>query len=530
MAGVAWAHAGAARVDSFAWQGHRTASYAGCVDEFDELQSHLTRVWPAITLRTTEPQLRTVIVVHSIPTDIVPAHLLPVLPAYEERFLAIVPSLLRSPGSRVVYVTSQPVLPRVIDYWLGLVPGLDVEDVRSRLFLISPVDGSPRALTDKLLNRPRLLERIRRLVVDPHLAIIVPFVCRENEARLALELGIPVYGAHPRLWPLGGKSRSRRLFRDEGVPCADGAEDVRSLDDLVEALVELRHRRPDVRRAMVKHDQSVSGYGNAVLDLSAADHGPDAVRRAIDAMQLEDPGATHDGYLDALRDGAAVEEVLVGEEVRSPSVQLRNSPTGEVEVLSTHDQVLGGPNGLSFLGCRFPADAAYGPQIASHARRVGARLAAEGVVGRYGLDFVVVRDGAGPWRAHAVEVNLRAGGTTHTFMALQTLTGGVFDPDTGEFRDVHDRPRHYTATDHLENPAYASLTPDDLFDILAERHIGWDERTMTGVAMHMASAIAVAGRTGATAIASTPGHADALLAAVGHALDVESRGRSRSLG
>ena len=30
-------------------------------------------------------------------------------------------------------------------------------------------------------------------------------------------------------------------------------------------------------------------------------------------------------------------------------------PGGEVEVLSTHEQLLGGPSGQTYLGCQFPA-------------------------------------------------------------------------------------------------------------------------------------------------------------------------------
>jgi hypothetical protein len=37
-------------------------------------------------------------------------------------------------------------------------------------------------------------------------------------------------------------------------------------------------------------------------------------------------------------------------------VQLRITPDGRVELLSTHDQLLGGPSGQSYLGCMFPAD------------------------------------------------------------------------------------------------------------------------------------------------------------------------------
>ena len=85
-----------------------------------------------------------------------------------------------------------------------------------------------------------------------------------------------------------------------------------------------------------------------------------------------------------------VEERITGEEPRSPSVQLRVTPLGKVELLSTHDQ-LGGPTGQSYFGCRFPAEGAYASAITREAAKVGARLAAEGVLGRFAIDFVTVR-------------------------------------------------------------------------------------------------------------------------------------------
>jgi len=42
--------------------------------------------------------------------------------------------------------------------------------------------------------------------------------------------------------------------------------------------------------------------------------------------------------------GGIVEERITGVELRSPSVQLRVTPFGDVELLSTHDQVLDGPS------------------------------------------------------------------------------------------------------------------------------------------------------------------------------------------
>src|SRR5215216_163381 len=51
--------------------------------------------------------------------------------------------------------------------------------------------------------------------------------------------------------------------------------------------------------------------------------------------------------------GAVVEELLDVPGMVSPSVQLRILPGGEPLVLSTHSQVLGGPNRQVYLGCRF---------------------------------------------------------------------------------------------------------------------------------------------------------------------------------
>ena len=67
-----------------------------------------------------------------------------------------------------------------------------------------------------------------------------------------------------------------------------------------------------------------------------------------------------DEYLRTLgAGGGIVEERITGVELRSPSVQLRVTPLGEVEVLSTHDQLLGGPSGQSYLGASSRPTSAY---------------------------------------------------------------------------------------------------------------------------------------------------------------------------
>src|SRR5437773_9485165 len=76
--------------------------------------------------------------------------------AYEERFLFLL-LLLRQPRARLIYVTSQTILPNIIDYYLDLLPGVIPIHARPRLFLLSPLDASARPLTETLLERPRLI-------------------------------------------------------------------------------------------------------------------------------------------------------------------------------------------------------------------------------------------------------------------------------------------------------------------------------------------------------------------------------------
>ena len=82
------------------------------------------------------------------------------LPHYEERQLTML-MLLRMPNTRIVFLTSTAIDPSIIDYYLQLLPGIPHEHARRRLTLLAAHDGSPVSLTRKILDRPRLLARVR---------------------------------------------------------------------------------------------------------------------------------------------------------------------------------------------------------------------------------------------------------------------------------------------------------------------------------------------------------------------------------
>src|SRR5437016_407150 len=494
--------------------------------EFDRLQKKLVPLWKSIERFNQDPQ--TIVVVPSMSIDAIGSGAL--MQAFEERFLFLL-LLLRQPRARLIYVTSQMILPNIIDYYLDLLPGVIPSHARPRLFLIAPLDGSARPLSDKLLDRPRLIERIRSLIIDPDRAHLVPFNTTSREKELALRLGIPMYGADPKFFTLGTKSGCRKIFTEENVPHPLGHENLGSKEDLIEAIAQMRAKKPSVEQVMVKLNEGVSGEGNAVIDLTGLPAPGNSQERAmledrLRAMQFELERITYESYMKKLQERqGVVEERIMGEEFRSPSVQLRITPLGAVELLSTHDQLLGGPSGQSYLGCVFPADTGYAALITREAAKVGRRLAKEGVIGRFALDFVVVRTN-GKWEPYAIEINLRKGGTTHPFLTLQFLTDGTYDPNTGIFTAPNGQQKFFVASDHVESPRYRTLTPDDLFDIVVRHNLHFNQTRQTGVVFHMMSALGELGRTGLTAVGNSHEDAKATYNHTVVVLDEETRGEA----
>ena len=188
------------------------------------------------------------------------------LQAYEERFLFLL-LLLRHPRLQVIYVTGRPIAESIIEYYLALLPGVIPRHARARLHLVATHDGSPRSFADKLLERPRILAQIRALIPDRTRCHLIPYATTTLERDLALALGVPLYGADPRLLPLGTKTGCRRLFAQTGVSHPQGFENVHDLEDVVDALTRLRAARPSATDAIVKLNDGVSGRGNATVEL-----------------------------------------------------------------------------------------------------------------------------------------------------------------------------------------------------------------------------------------------------------------------
>ncbi len=467
---------------------------------------------------------RTVVIVPSITFDREVMSRITGVVHYEERMLCLL-LLLRFPRTRVVYITSTPIAEPIIDYYLHLLSGIPGQHARKRLVLLSCYDSSDAPLTQKILARPRLIQRIREAIPDPKSAHLSFFTVTALEKQLALQLDLPVYGCDPALSYWGSKSGSRKIFKEAQIPVPAGFEDLRDAQDIAGALAGLKRAQPQIRRAVVKLNEGFSGEGNAIFDFRGAPAGAGLETWILDklpGLAFEAHGMTLDVYLAKFRAmGGIAEEFLEGAAKRSPSAQFRVDPLGNLKAISTHDQVLGGQNAQVFLGCRFPADEAYRLAIQEHGLRAGEVLAAKGVLGRFGIDFMSVAEGES-WRHYAIEINLRKGGTTHPFLMLQFLTEGRYDPDTGFFFTPSGRPCFYYASDNLHADRYRGLTPYDLIDIAATHGLHFNAATQEGVVFHLIGALSEFGKLGILSIGSTGEKASASYRRSVEILDRES--------
>ena len=452
---------------------------------------------------------------------------------YEERLLFSL-IRLRNPLTRVIYITALPLCPIVIDYYLQLLPGIPFSHARDRLLLISTYDGSLKPLTQKILERPRLVEKIRR-ALRPNKSYMVCYNSTDLEQELSLKLGIPLLAASPEVLYWGSKSGSRKIFAEAGIPHPDGSYTVKNVADLLQELLNLWQRQPQLKRIVVKLNEGFSGEGNAILDLRPIqNYAPDrcdknktltALSKQLENMSFQGEGETWSTFSARIpKLGAIVEAFIEGESKRSPSVQGYIRPSGEVEIVSTHDQILGGADGQVYEGCYFPADEAYRLELQEIGLKVGEALAAKGAIERYSVDFIAVQQPeTKKWDIQAIEINLRKGGTTHPFMTLRLLTNGTFDYDTGLFLSQQDQAKYYIATDNLQKEQYRGLLPNDLMDIIAQERLHFDSSSRTGTVFHLMGALSEFGKLGLTSIGNSLEEAEEIYNRVEAVLDRETK-------
>ncbi len=471
---------------------------------FAALQQRFPDVYRDVFANPREP--RTVVVVPSMSLDPRELAKIPGVIHYEERMLCLL-MLLKMPRTQLVYVTSTRLDPAIVDYYLHLLPGIPTMHARERLYLMSMDDPSLVPLSEKILSRPQRLAELKGVIRYPAAAHLTCFNTTSLERTLAVQLEIPMYACDPSLSHLGNKSRSRGIFRDIGLDMPAGYEDLRDRQDLSEALVGLARSEQELRQAVVKLNDGFSGEGNATVRLRSIHESVsprrEAERLLVSELRFEAPDETWEQYEPKFESMGGIVEAFIDHDARvSPSVQMRIDPLGQVQLVSTHDQVLSGPSGQVFLGCTFPAKRQYRLDLHEAGHAVADVLRSHGVLGRFGVDFVSVPTDRG-WEHFAIEINLRKGGTTLPYLMLDFLTDGAYDPETGVFVTPTGDIRAYYATDNLVKETYRGLTPTELIDAAVYEGLHYNATGQQGLVFHLLGSVTDHGKLGMVSIAGS---------------------------
>ena len=441
---------------------------------------------------------------------------------YEERLLCLL-LLLRMPRTQVIYVTSMPIDPIIIDYYLHLLPGITRYHAEQRLTLLSCYDASSKPLTQKILERPRLMDRIKKSiqhVKDTHLSF---FNVTDLERTLSIKLDLPIFGCDPELFELGNKSNGRKIFKECGLLLPDGFEDIYTEEDVAKSLYHLKQKHPSLRRSVAKLNDGFSGDGNGIFYYEDDDTEEKILQSLKNRLQIVATDLSYQMFIHKFNQmGGVVEAFVEGEIKTSPSVQCRISPTGNCLVASTHDQELGGDTGQIFLGAYFPAHPDYAGAIGKMGKTISENLRDKGVLGRFAVDFISVKEG-NEWKHYAIEINLRKGGTTHPYIMLEFLTDGIYDADKGVYHTATGQPRYYFSSDNLKSEKYIGTTPHDLIEIAMINDLHYDGALQEGVMFHLIGALSQFGKLGVVCVGSTMERVKMYYKKTVDILDLESR-------
>src|SRR5690606_11662556 len=300
--------------------------------------------------------------------------------------------------------------------------------------------------------------------------------------------------------------------------------------DIINALTKLKEHNSALRKAVLKLNNGFSGDGNATFSFAGYE-GQTILRDWICnqlslKLSMVDKDHTYESYIKKFESmGGIAEEFIEGHITASPSVQCRINPLGECKVISTHDQWMGGSDGQVFIGADFPANPNYAVEIGQAGILIANVLRQYGVIGRFGIDFLSVKDDSG-WKHYAIEINLRKGGTTHPYLLLQFLTDGDYNYETGLYTTANGQTRYYFCSDNLENKNYRGITPPDLIDIATYHELQYEGSTQEGVMFHLIGALSEYGKLGVVCIGSSPDRARKFYEQTVHVLDLECQNKN----
>jgi hypothetical protein len=438
------------------------------------------------------------------------------LESYEERMLFFL-FLLKYKNTKIVYVVSKGFSQDLIDYYVWQISDAqsDYQEKISRLTIIEIDDDRKISLTQKILENAKNITRIKKAIGDPKTSFLRCYNPTKQERKLALKLGIPLFGSDQKFDFVGTKSGARKVFRLSKANVVPGISDISTFTKLCDSISQLAKKYPETKRMMIKRNYSSSGKGNCIFLLGAMleseavdlkkiskDDLTKLIKRNFESFaNYQNPNTNYEEYKQRFNiTGGIVELYIESENKYSPSTQAIISSNHNYRIVSTHEQILGGEDKQLYLGCEFPSLDSHRKLIIKEGEKIVGWLAKKGIVGNFAIDYVVTydKDWKNP-KVFPIEINLRKGGTTHPFRITYFLTGARYNKNTGLLQ-CGKVPIYYHSMDFIESEKYKKLTPAELIKAVSGSKISFNKDTKKGVLLFMPGMITEFGRFGAVCI------------------------------
>lgn len=414
--------------------------------------------------------------------------------------------MAKSPQIYINFVTSVDISPFIIDYYLNLLPNSDDAKKRVRILQLHKVDQD-KSLVENLLNDEITLTKLKGLA-DKDSSFLLSFLNTGFENKLSRKLGIPSWGCLEDLEHVQTKSGNREIFAAANIKFADGFNNIKTVETLVNRIFELKEKYSESKRFVIKLDNGVSGDGNALFyfedkyfELNDKQRKLSIIKQ-LEKMTFQAKGMNWATFSSKIPIGTIVELFLEGESKTSPSAQGRIHPDGSIEIISTHEQILDA-SGMKYLGCTFPAKSEFRSYITHQTYKIGKELKNRGVLGYFAVDFLVMSRNE-KRLCYAIEINVRQGGTTHPYQTAKFLTGSTYSSSKGLLIDPKGKPIYYCSNDNLMMPERTGVSSEAFISYMQKNEIVFNKNKSEGVVFHLLSALEEYGKVGYTVIGHDP--------------------------